>query len=45
LAYFGYCDSYEDPTTRIMVLGITKKALNMTGDIYATGNVGFGVSP
>ena len=28
-----------------MVLGITRTVLNMTGDIYATGNIGFGVSP
>ena len=28
-----------------MVLQITRTALNMTGDIYASGNIGFGVGP
>lgn len=44
IAYFGYVDSYEDPLNRTMVLGITRTTLNMTGDIYASGNVGIGVS-
>ena len=47
IAYFGYLDNYETPTiaNRVMVLGITRTALNMTGDIYNTGNTGIGVAP
>ena len=46
IAYFGYMDNYDAPSSssRTMVLQITRTALNMTGDIYATGNVGFGIA-
>ena len=45
IAYFGYVDNYDNPVNRTMVLQITRTALNMTGDIYASGNIGFGVAP
>ena len=45
IAYFGYVDNYDNPVNRTMILQITRTALNMTGDIYASGNIGFGVGP
>ena len=47
IAYFGYITNYDLPTQaeRVMILEITRTALNMTGDIYASGNIGFGVAP
>ena len=47
IAYFGYITNYELMTVaeRVMILEITRTALNMTGDIYASGNFGVGVAP